>query len=296
MKKRIFGHEVEVRAQTCNMNSVRGSSVAEPYINLYVRITNNCNAACEFCEFNGVDRNQFDMMKFMYTLYRLYREVKINKIAITGGEPTTWVGYVQNIVKAVKELDPTIYTVVNTNGYRWKPLMDYLPYIDSVALSRHHISDTVNTNIFDTHDVASLMDIADFPDKSKLHLSCNLMRGYVDSAEKAHEYIEHFSTLGVLDVGFVSLMQINAFCKSRHINFNELELESMPDTIRTMTQSQGDLKKPSCRCANFLTSTSNGSIVKSYARYYAEPEACSALLVFDDNQLKVGFNGKTIFK
>lgn len=294
MKKVIFGHEVEVRSQTCSINGITGSAIDEPYINLYVRLTNNCNASCEFCEFNGADHDEFDTTTFMYVLYRLYREVKINKIAFTGGEPTLMVDTLNAMLKAINTLDPSIYTVVNTNGYNMKDLD--LTYINSVSLSRHAILDGDNHRHFATTDLASNMEITDFPDKSKLHLSCNLIKGQVDSAIKTHEYIEHFSKLGVIDVGFVSLMKVNEYCKRYHVDFSDIDLGSMPDTISTISMSQGNEETVSCKCANYLTSTKNGAIVKSYARYYSEPESCSAILVYDQNKLQVGFGGQVLFR
>ena len=74
-----------------------------------------------------------------------------------------------------------VFTVVNTNGSNIDKLGTISQYIDSISLSRHHYNDIKNTEIFKSNKVPSETLIQAFPDKTKLHLSCNLIKNYIDS-------------------------------------------------------------------------------------------------------------------
>lgn len=57
---------------------------------------------------------------------------------------------------------------------------------------------------------------------SKIHLTCNLIRGIVDSEKAVIAYLEKAKSLGVYDVGFVSLMKVNKFCEDNHVDFSDI--------------------------------------------------------------------------
>lgn len=292
MKLKLFNQYVELNDYYCHFNDTAGRKVEEPYINLYVRLTDACNAKCKFCEFNGDDVTGFDKYKLYYILYTLSKQVRINKVSFTGGEPTLKLNLLNECLKTTKEIDPNIFTVVNTNGYRLDKVK--FDYVDSIALSLHSIKFEDNYEIFGTEQFAPDYSIECFKYKEKLHLSCNLIKGYIDSKEKAYEYINHYGNLGVTDIGFVSLMDVNQYCKDKMIDFDDIKLDEMPNTIKNMHWSKRDKDRTLCKCDNFLTYTDQGNIVKSYARYYIDREQCKSMIVYDIDRLKVGFNGKIL--
>jgi molybdenum cofactor biosynthesis enzyme MoaA len=229
----------------------------------------------------------------MYTFTRLNEQIKINKVSFTGGEPTLKINELNRLLKEVKTVNPDVFTIVNTNGFAFKEINP--EFIDSIALSRHHFLEYNNKFIFGTDNIATINDIESYAHKEKLHLSCNLIKGQIDSTEKCQTYINVFGDLGVTDIGFVSLMEVNDHAKEHFIDFDSIKLENMKDTIKNQhwTKKCGD--KPMCKCANYLTSVANGNIVKSYARYYADRTECKGMLVYEvDGRLTAGFNGKVI--
>lgn len=294
MKYNIFGKEIDINDHHCNFNDVSGQKIKEPYINLYVKITEVCQAKCKFCEFCKDEGTVFDYYKFLYMFTRLNSQIKINKVSFTGGEPTLKIDLLNKLLREVKEINPNVFTIVNTNGYKFTQINP--DYVDSIALSRHHALDYKNVEIFKTNKVPSWKDIASYKYKDKLHLSCNLIKGQIDTNEDCKGYINFFGNLGITDIGFVSLMAVNDYAKQHFIDFDDVDLASMSNTLKSQSWSKKCGDKPTCKCANFLTFTSKGNIVKSYARYYADRTECKGMLVYQENKLTAGFDGKVIYE
>lgn len=288
---KLFDHVVAVKATTCSFNGAPGAAVEAPYVNLYTRVTNVCQANCSFCEFHGSDTNKFKIEKFEKMLTELSAQVRINKVSFTGGEPTLASGSLTGALKVVKKLHHRIFTVVNTNGCRLTKLNNVIQYIDSIALSRHHYDDSKNAKLFGLEESPTTnADIEFFKNKNKLHLSCNLVKGYIDSTDECYEYIDFYSKLGVHDYGFVSLMGVNDYAKEHLVDFEGVELGKMPNTINSKQWRFGD----SCKCNNYMTLDTNGDVSHSYARYAMKSAECVGMLVYDQNVLKVGFNGPVL--
>ena len=291
MKYKLFGKEININDHHCNFNDHVGEKIKVPYVNLYVRITDYCQANCPFCTFHGAP-NTFNGYKFLYTLMRLRKQIKINKVSFTGGEPTVMMPMINLLLKEVKEMDKDIFTIVNTNGYRLNDLDT--DYIDSIALSRHHYSDTANDRLFgNVTSIPSLKTLEKFKHKEKVHLSCNLIKGEIDSVDECYNFISLMGKRGFTDIGFVSLMPNNQWSKDHFVDFSAINLNWMKDTFNSTNWSKGT----ACKCSNFLTSLDDGTIVKSYARYYADREECEGMLVYDaDEKLKNGFCGEVIYE
>ena len=141
-----------------------------------------------------------------------------------------------------------MFTVINTNGYKINQLADLLPYIDSISLSRHHYSDMKNQTIFKLDKVPLEEEIANFPDKSKLHISCNLMKDYIGTMEEVINFLEWASSINCKDIGFVSLMPTNEYCKEQFVDFNDLNFENMQDIFITKNWNYENL----CKCRNYI--------------------------------------------
>jgi len=297
MKLKLFGKDFEVKDHHCNFNDHVGSKIDEPYVNLYVRLTDICQAKCKFCEFHKSKSPEFDVYKFLYTLTRLSKEVRINKVSFTGGEPTLNVELLNRLLKEVKSIDPSIFTVVNTNGYNF---MNIDPeYVNSIALSRHHTSNAKNNEIFGVDPygiwITNSNEIRKYPHKDKLHLSCNLIKGYIDSNKMCFDYIQYFGEMGITDIGFVTFMSVNEYAHTHQVDFSDINLDEMPATIKSQNWRKVEEGEIKCKCCNYLTSTGSGNIVKSYARYYSDRTECKGILVYEPNgKLTNGFGGEVI--
>lgn len=299
MKITLFGKELNLKDHECSLN---GSTPAKrvPSINLYVNMTNECNAHCKFCcnEKNRGRKIPFNVEKFKAIISGVSCQIPINKISFTGGEPTLGCtssdyGALFECVKAVKLFDPEIFTVINTNGIHLNYLDEMAPYFDSIALSRHFYHDKQNMEIFESSNVATEADILSFKNKDKLHISCNLQKGYIDSSKKIRLFLEHVASLGVSDVGFVSLMPANDYCKKHFIDFADIQF-NFDGIYRTKDWNY----ESHCRCRNYIYIPSEGSVdfVKVYSRYYCDPKFNMSTLVYDGEFLGAGFDGEIIIQ
>ena len=112
----IFGKEVKTRTHSCSFNN-EPVCVIKPYINLYIRLTNRCQASCKFCEYHSQDEQKFDLKKLgEVLLYLRKNNIKINKINFTGGEPALYIDTLTNIYDIVKTIHPYVELTINTNG------------------------------------------------------------------------------------------------------------------------------------------------------------------------------------
>jgi hypothetical protein len=136
--------------------------------------------------------------------------------------------------------------------------------------------------------------IRDFPEKEKLHLSCNLIKGYVDCDERVKEYLDKCSEIDVRDVGFVSLMPINEYAKEHSIDFSDLDLKFNNRFIINQYFDRVVENKCVCKCCNYLYLSGNGNLVTAYSRYYVDNTNTDGALVFMDNNLRQGFTGNII--
>lgn len=288
----LFGHEVPLKKVGCAYNGKldKTSMKGDEYINLYVRITDKCNASCNFCEFrdNKTSRT-FDFYKFYYILHELSQKVKINKISFTGGEPTLEWEMINQCLKHINRIDPKIYTIVNSNGLHLNRIN--FEYLNSFALSRHGFDqqnrDIFNCNVKSDFDLSQLEQCV----KDKIHISCNLQKKYISTPLDMYEFISSYSKIGFHDFGFVTLMEVNDFCRENKVDFRTLNLEEMPNTRRVCTFNDQN----ACFCANYITFDDEGELNRWYARHYCDMNKADSTLVYDLDHLKIGFNGSTIF-
>jgi MoaA/NifB/PqqE/SkfB family radical SAM enzyme len=288
----IFGTEIELKEFYCQRDDCELCKIENPYINIYVNLTNACNAKCHFCcnEKNRTNIAPFNYDKFVDVINEISSKLKIRKLSFTGGEPTLPFDILEDCIRFVKEKDPEIFVTVNTNGTNLKKLGQLHEYIDSIALSRHHYDDKKNAKIFQIENVPDTNSIKNFQYKEILHLSCNLMKSYIGSAEEVIKYLDYAASVECFDVGFVSLMPVNEYCQEEFVDFNSVEFDKQKDVFTTKNWRLED----KCRCRNYIYITENADIVNVYARYYVNSNYNSGTLVFDGQNLRKGFNGDII--
>ena len=289
----LFGYKLNLKKQHCILNdSNKTYEIKEPCVNIYIRLRNKCNATCKFCEFRG-NHEDFNFDKFTMVLKEIRSKIKINKLSFTGGEPTSNIKLFGESIKFVKDLDQDIFTVVNTNGVNLFELLGLSKYLDSIAMSRHHYLDKINNSILgfeapSNDDLARFQSLVD--NKELMHLSCNLIKSHIDNEEEILKYLEFASSVGINDIGLVSLMKANDYCVDNQVLFDDIAFKS-----QRILNTKEWKNKDYCRCANYMyVPEGSDSLVKFYGRYYCQGSNPESQLVFDGINLKDGFDGNII--
>lgn len=277
--------ELSVREFSCSMNGKKPVKI-DPYVNLYLNITDVCQANCEFCEFHKSSSRKFSVEKFKIVMKELKeRKIPINKINFSGGEPTLELDLIEEVLSLIED---QVYITINTNGIYLNKISKskLLEKISCVSLSRHHWKDKQNEEIFKSHQVAKYKDIKFFSDKSKLHLRCNLIKNYIFDDAMIRKYVEEMSNSGVYDFGFVSLMKINDYCNENFIDSSRLRFDFRSREISNQK------RLGVCSCKNYLQYSSDGNLVKLYSRINNDVNFDANTLVIDLDTIKQGFNGR----
>jgi molybdenum cofactor biosynthesis enzyme MoaA len=284
MKVKLFDTEIELRNHYCSLNNMKPMNVEKPYINLYVQFK-GCNANCKFCEYKNLGHN-FNVEKFNDVLNKLSTQIEVRKISLTGGESTINKNF-YNVVDIISKYDS--FLVVNTNGTNLKEIhkKGYTEKFNSIALSRHHYKDEINNEILQ-FDAISCQELKNMK-LNNLHLSCNLQKDYINDENEIYKYLDFASEIGCDDVGFVSLMKINDYSKEQYIDFDNLKLNF--DRYHKIKEWKYE---DNCKCNNYLYLTDNGNIVKVYNRSVLKQSSSISNIVFDGENLKLGFNEKII--
>lgn len=292
----MIQNSIQFKKKGCMNKYGEQPELRENQIAIYVVLTRKCNVNCKFCEYHNGESN-VDVERFTETLSVLSRICNISTVHFTGGEPTLEVEKLKQLCRIIKQTDNWIQTSVNTNGTNLK-LLEGIKELDNIALSRHAVDDVENREIFRSELVPSEQEIRDFKDKHKIHLSCNLIKGHVDSADKVIQYLEFAGQLGVNDVGIVSLMDVNDYCNKHYVDFNSLNIQEtdrlvMNRCFKNISDNTGEI---CCKCENYLYRASNMNLISMYHRYAIKNNEIADYLVYEDNILKQGFNGKIICK
>lgn len=290
----LFGKEISIRSHYCKFYDNELEPITEPYVNIYVR-SKGCNAKCKFCEFADT-ASIFDYDKYLYILNEIKDKVKIKKFSFTGGEPTLNYKQFQNLVKITRENYKDSAFVLNSNGLNLDKLttdLETYNEIDSIALSRHHYLDKKNNEILGFKS-ASKKELKIIQENSKnkniLHLSCNLIKGYIDSKEEIYNFLEFASSIGIQSVGFVSLMPINDYCKENLIDFNTLDLVNDRFNLTKVWSYENY-----CKCNNYVYIPKNlNNVIKVYYKNTYNPFDVNTNLSFDGKNLKIGFTDNII--
>jgi hypothetical protein len=145
-------------------------------------------------------------------------------------------------------------------------------------------------------DLPSDKNILDFKNKHKLHMSCNLVSGYIDSEEQIIKYLEYAHSLGVYDIGIVDLMQVNAFCKGHYVGLDSIPFQSNKQFIQSRFHENIDgCNEVCCRCINWLYRTNdNKGLLSLYYRHAVKSATIADYLVYENNHITQGFSGKML--
>lgn len=288
----IFDKHIQLKSMSCAHGHCQPQPIPKA-VNLFVKVTNCCNARCAFCS-NGSshkDIEEFDQVKLWNIVDELRaRDILVNRINITGGEPSMYPEIVNQILDtATSEQYHKIHLHLNTNGLlpASQAMMRHLRW-NSISMSIHH------------YDLKKLTDIYGVPiskkafafeniDLDRVNASCNLMRGYIDSNTEVERMLKYAITLGLPRLGFVALMRVNDYCHDHYVDFDEIKFEAIPHLYFTESRNRGN----DCKCSNYLYNHS-GKILEVYMRNYANPNYCESSLMYDGQYLRQGFHDDNV--
>lgn len=285
---KLFDKEIKVKTHYCSVNG-NPPERTNPRMNVYIQL-GGCNANCSFCEFkdHGV---KFDFEKFETKLLSLSKQIQIGKISITGGEPTLNYNRLVRIIKIIRKHFPDTFLVMNTNGFNLMKLHhdNLIKEFDSISLSRHHWNDIINDKIFKANVIGTnkLKSLAQSYENI-FHLSCNMIKGRIDNPDDVYEYLEYAAYVGIYDVGFVGLMELNDYCKEHRV---EIDLRKY-ENERFINFKNMCLGK-SCKCFNYTYIPKNplNGTVNVYSRHVLGKLDIIQMVVFDGDNIKLGFDG-----
>lgn len=288
----FLGKSIAVKDFDCQLGTMKPERIS-PFVNLFVKVTNGCNAHCLFCSNanNWHKKNEFNTIKLL-DIIRLLRDrhIRVNRINVTGGEPSVVSPLVEDILQEMDKAEfRDIHLHLNTNGILplSQQLMRHTRW-DSISVSLHH---------YDIDKLSELYGCA-IPDDAfcfeginlqKVNASCNLVKGYIDDPEDAHKMLDFALDLNIMRIGFVALMKVNDFCREHFVDLEDIHIEDIPHVYFTKSMS----RSTDCKCSNYLYNKGL-KVLEIYMRNYANPNYCESSLVYDGLYLRQGFHTDNI--
>lgn len=298
---RLFGKDITLRDKPCMRLpapiSENGYPVLSrtPFIDLYVKVTYNCNANCPFCcndKMYYTSSYSFDADKLFYIIREIVGNgIRLNRISITGGEPSLCPDTVTDLLYRISRSNECAFTKVqlNTNGLNKNAqILMHHPRLNNISLSFHHYDRDKLTELYGfsvgSSPLAGMRKII-----NKLNISCNLIKGYIDSPSEIEKMICYAVDNGIKTVGFVSLMQTNRYCKERFLDFRKIDLSTVP----SLTFLEERFLSNICGCRNYLFQVKKFPIAV-YFRIKDDPLYCGSSLLYDGEYLRQGFHNDNI--
>lgn len=212
---------------------------------LRVSLTESCNFTCQYClshEDGEMSKAELLNDEEIITLIKVFRNLGINKIRLTGGEPLLRRGLIK-LVSRISSIDGISVIGLTTNGYF---LANKIEALVEAGLNRLNISlDTLNRAMFkeitglDALDkVLTSIDIAEktgaFP---FIKVNAVLMRGVNDT--EANEFVK-WAIERKVDLRFIEFMptQSNGWGKERYISESEFREKIEFDLIKDDVKSE----------------------------------------------------------
>lgn len=185
---------------------------------LYIITTLRCPCACDFCLFIKTEGDIPDAPNAI--MATRVREVLAGfpttefSIAITGGEPLMHPTRIQAILNAIQETaTPDKVRWIGFGASGSTPIPRYLNQYESwpiaLHLSRHHYETSRQLAVFQVAKIQQLHDYqAHLASHITLHLSCNLLHGYIDTLPEIKHYLDWATSCGITHVTFRELNEI----------------------------------------------------------------------------------------
>ena len=284
---------LDIKEYGCRVPGLMPSRIP-PSVNIFAKVTASCQAHCPFCSNAGQAPSQqtFDIEKLVSFVEELETGgVKVNKVSITGGEPSVVSGLVEHILERFSSNSflSNIHLHLNTNGLSLSAqrLMQFNRW-NSISVSLHHYDRVRLSELYGFHVDEKALRF-DGVNPKIMNVSCNLVKGYIDNTESVKRMLDYAIDTGITRIGFVSLMKVNKWCKDHYVHFDDICIESIPHVYFTGRMDRGS----DCCCSNYLYNKGL-KVIEIYHRNYANYQYCESSLVYDGEFFRQGFHGNNI--
>ena len=268
-----------------------------PYIRL--SITDVCNFKCGYCLPNGYQIDKSDNRKFLHLdevrrLAKALSELGVNKIRLTGGEPTVRKDFF-DIVKTIKENSGIKKTVITTNGYH----LDKIAHkIKESGLDGINISiDSLNKEKFKrvtSHDrleeILRGIKILQSLNFKNIKINAVLLKGINDSEDDFNQW-SNFIKENKIDFRYIELMQTGDnldYFKKYHVPATKFTnyLNKNNWIIQTFGRDAGPAK-------NYLNPKFKGKfgVIAPYSKNFCK--SCNRLRITARGDLRLCLFGNT---
>lgn len=288
----VNGKRIDVKEYGCRMGDIPARKVI-PSVNIFTKVTGGCPAGCLFCSNAGAEHvsSNYDIDKLAaFSEELMAAGVEVHRLNITGGEPSLVPDRVRKILERFSQGPLAgVHLHLNTNGLlpASQQLMRH-PRWDSISVSLHHYDKDKLSEIYGIRIPDGALDFTGI-DMNILNVSCNLLKGYIDSADQVHRMLDLCIDKGITRIGFVSLMQVNDWCREHFVDFKDIDLESIPHVYFTRCMDRGT----DCKCSNYLYNR-DMKVLEIYNRHYANYHYCESSLVYDGEYFRQGFHTDNI--
>lgn len=283
----INGKKIDIKEYGCNMLGLSPSRIPHS-VNIFVKVTAGCQAHCPFCSNAGSSplKKAFNIDKLTDFIKELQESgVVVNRVSITGGEPSIVPELVSSILESFSSMELVcIHLHLNTNGLskESRALMKHSRW-NSISVSLHHYDYKKLSELYGFSVTEETMSF-DGIDMMKMNASCNLIKGYVDCNCEVQKMLDYSINAGITRLGFVSLMKVNPWCIEHYVDFDELDIESIPHVYFTARMDRGK----DCCCSNYLYNRDK-RVLEIYHRNYSNFLYCESSLVYDGEFFRQGF-------
>ena len=173
---------------------------------LDVKITNSCNAACQFCIERGGYSPSAASVEDLIT--SAVNEKDYQTVLVLGGEPLMY-PYLETYLKGIRPFKKEIYITTNGSLLTEEMAAMLAKYLDGINVSVHHYTELLNDAVYRTAHVSfdqlkraiAVLHTAEVP----VRFNTNLVAGYIDTAKKARSMISFASQMGVDEIRFSEL-------------------------------------------------------------------------------------------
>lgn len=168
---------------------------------LHLKITDRCNAACDFCIEKHCKINE-DADVYLNNLDKVLTEMEraglLYSVSVTGGEPTLFNKFTE--LCALLSKHKIGFLTMNTNGTLLeKYLNDIDGLFDFINISRHSIDNQENNDIFKTKvkSISELKKIKSEFKHTKMRIQCVMNNGFtiddMNNFIKVYEFADDIS-------------------------------------------------------------------------------------------------------
>lgn len=296
----VFGKKINLKNYLCSPDGVNYKQKPEDIkVQVSVCPTSYCAAACPFCIANDTDVRQFiDVKKLEKVLRQLDAQGIVRGISITGGEPFTDVGLLNETVNLIFDVfGESIEVSLTTNGINLHRMheIEMLSYLDALHISRHHYDDGINQRIFGISvptkdELSEILHSVSYRDL--FVLNCMLLKDYVGTTEEIHKFLDFAIEVGAGKVAFIACSPVNDFAREQTMDYTTVLREDDPSLLFTRGYRDFDV----CRCQDGIYASGTGEIIQFYGRNTNATDCkyCRGFVYGADNHLRAGFDGEII--